>query len=466
MKKSAVLFLLLFCVSVGTLGGLAVWINQGAETVVVTGETVLGDPSRAAGLELTTHSEMRLQLSWKTAFSPANPNQTSTDFTFYSMIPSMWEKFQTEGGAHISIESKDISMSMTSTRELWLSDADDIILESSVTGPIVDISRAMKPGEEKTQTVCLSDYYDAVPLYIDFRGRMELADAEEQKNFRDYFYIPMPEGIYVTCTLTKNDSGGVNHVEMVSEQELSVTSRTARSDRGWLVVMDGWARMAPDAPAQRLDFSQVKGGYGLYLIPSDTPEKMDAWDGSLDFNGIETLFPIPEGERGVDVCLDDQGRVLLLTAKENLWYLTVLDPEGRTQLQRLELGELGRDNKVLKLGTGDAGLSILMEDLQVCALSQGADGYEVEFSCSLPLEMKLKEETPVSIAWDGERLAMAGIEADSLPTHYILAIWEKGTCTFLGRYTTSLEQDNMLTSGVLEQIDPTEKDPVSLAWKS
>lgn len=465
MKKSAVLFLLLFCVSVGTLDGLAVWVNQGAEAVVVTGETVLGDPDRAAGLELTARSEMRLQLGWKTAFSPANPNQTSTDFTFYSMIPSMWERFQTEGGAYISIESKAITTSMTSTGELELSDMDDI-WQYEAARPALDISREMKPGEEKTQTVCLSDYYDAVPLYIDFRGRMELADAEEQKNFRDYFYIPMPEGIYVTCTLTKNDSGGVNHVEMVSEQELSVTSRTARSDRGWLVVMDGWARMAPDAPAQRLDFSQVKGGYGLYLIPSDTPEKMDAWDGSLDFNGIETLFPIPEGERGMDVCLDDQGRVLLFTAKEDLWYLTVLDPEGRTQLQRLELGELGRDNKVLELGSGEDGLSILMEDLQVCALSQGADGYEVEFSCSLPLEMKLKEETPVSIAWDGERLAMAGIEADSLPTHYILAIWEEGACTFLGRYTTSLEQDNMLTSSSLEQIEPTEKNPISLAWSS
>ena len=465
MKKSAVLFLLLFCVSVGALGGLAVWVNQGAETVVVTGETVLGDPDRAAGLELTTHSEMRLQLGWKTAFSPENPNQTGTDFTFYSMIPSMWERFQTEGGAYVSIESKAITTSMTSTGELDLSDMDDI-WQYEAARPALDISREMKPGEEKTQTVCLSDYYDAVPLYIDFRGRMKLAGAEEQKKFLDYFYIPMPEGVYVTYTLTKNDSGGVNHVEMVSEQELSVTSRMARSDRGWLVVMDGWVRMAPDAPAQRLDFSQVKGGYGLYLIPSNTPEKMDAWDGSLDFNGIETLFPIPEGERGMDVCLDDQGRVLLLTAKEDVWYLTVLDPEGRTQLQRLELGELGRDNKVLELGSGEAGLSILMEDLQVCALSQGADGYEVEFSCSLPLEINFEEATPVSIAWDGERLAMAGIEDDSLPTHYILAIWEKGTCTFLGRYTTSLEQDNMLTSSSLEQIEPTEKNPISLAWSS
>lgn len=465
MKKSAVLFLLLFCVSVGTLGGLAVWVNQGAETVVVTGETVLGDPDRAAGLELTTHSEMRLQLSWKTAFSPENPNQTSTDFTFYSMIPSMWEGFQTGGGAYISIESKAITTSMTSSGDLGLSDMDDV-WQYEAARPALDISREMKPGEEKTQTVCLSDYYDAVPLYIDFRGRMEIAGAEEQKSFQDYFYIPMPEGVYVTYTLTKNDSGGVNQVEMTSEQQLCVTSRTARSDRGWLVVMDGWVRIAPDAPAQRLDFSQVKGGYGLYLIPSDTPEKMDAWDGSLDFHGIKTLFPIPEGERGMDVCLDDQGRVLLLTAKEDLWYLTVLDPEGRTQLQRMELGELGRDNKVLELGSGEAGLSILMEDMQVCALSQGGDGYEVEFSCSLPQKINFEEAIPVSIAWNGERLAMAGIEDDSLPTQYILAIWEKGACTFLGRYTTSLEQDNMLTSSSLEQIEPTEQDPVTLAWKN
>ena len=167
----------------------------------------------------------------------------------------------------------------------------------------------------------------------------------------------------------------------------------------------------------------------------------------------------------MDVCLDDQGRVLLLTARGCV-VPHRFGPGGRTQLQRLELGELGRDNKVLELGSGEAGLSILMEDLQVCALSQGADGYEVEFSCSLPLEINFEEATPVSIAWDGERLAMAGIEDDSLPTRYILAIWEKGTCTFLGRYTTSLEQDNMLTSSSLEQIEPTEKNPISLAWSS
>lgn len=465
MKKSAVLFLLLFCVSVGTLGGLAVWVDQGAETVVVTGETVLGDPDRAAGLELTTHSEMRLQLGWKTVFSPENSNQASTDFTFYSLTPSVLEEFQTGGGAYISIESKDITASMTSSGDLELHNM-DYIWDGVAIRPAQEMSLAMGQEKEKTQTVCLSDYYDAVPLYIDFRGRIELAGAEKQQSFEDYFYIPMPEGVYVTYTLTKNDSGEVNHVEMVSEQELSVTSRSVRSDRGWLFVLDGWVRMAPDAPAQRLDFSQVKGGYGLYLIPSDTPEKMDAWGGSLDFHGIETLFPIPEGERGMDVRLDDQGRVLLFTAKEDVWYLTVLDPEGRTQLQRLELGELGRDNQVRELGSGEAGLSILMEDMQVCALSQGGDGYEVEFSCSLPQKINFEEAIPVSIAWNGERLAMAGIEDDSLPTQYILAIWEKGACTFLGRYTTSLEQDNMLTSSSLEQIEPTEQDPVTLAWKN
>ena len=245
---------------------------------------------------------------------------------------------------------------MTSSGELELLNMDAIWDEFAIR-PAQEMSLAMGQEKEKTQTVCLSDYYDAVPLYIDFRGRIELAGAEKQQSFEDYFYIPMPEGVYVTYTLTKNDSGGVNQVDMTSEQQLCVTSRTARSDRGWLIVMDGWVRMAPDAPAQRLDFSQVKGGIrAVSDPPSDTPEKMDAWDGSLELQWNRDPLPHPGGRAGMDVCLDGPGAGATADCQGGCVVPHRFGPGGPYPAPAAELGELGRDNKVLeRRGAGEAG---------------------------------------------------------------------------------------------------------------
>lgn len=462
MKKSAVLFLLLFCLSAATLGGLAVWVNQGAESVEVTGETLLGDPGAAAGLEATVRREMRLQLGWETTFSPQNPEQAQTDFSFFSIVPDVWESNQARG-AYIAIESKQIkgSMSTTSGDDVGLK-YEDSIWGSFATRPAIEMAKTMQPEEVKTQTLCLSDYYDAVPLCVDFRGRWDLGDSESQRYFDDYFYIPMPEGIDVTYTLTKGRSGGVVNVEMTSEQELSVTSHSVRGEEGWFLVMDGFVRMGPDAPAQPLDFSQIQGGYGLYYIPAGTSKEMEVWDGELKLTEIKTVFPIPEGEMAMDVRIDRQNRVLLFTAAGDTWYLTVLDPEGREQLQRLELGTQGAENAVWELTAGEDGLAVVFQDGQICLLSEQHGTYQVRFSCAMPEQAVLRDSAPISLVWDGDRLALLGMEQSAPSAQYLLVVWQRETCAFLGRYATSLERDNELTTGSLEEIQPTEQDPVSL----
>lgn len=462
MKKSAILFLLLFCLSVTALGGLAVWVNQGAETVEVTGETLLGDPGAAAGLEATVRRKMRLQLGWETTFSPQNPQQAQTDFSFSSIVPDVWESNQARG-AYIAIESKQIkgSMSTTSGDDVELKHQDSSIWGSFATRPAIEMAKTMKSEESKTRTFCLSDYYDAVPLCVDFRGRWGLGDSESQQYFEDYFYIPMPKGIDVTYTLTKGTSGGVVNVAMASEQELSVSSHSARGEQGWFLVLDGFARMGPDAPVQPLDFGQIQGGYGLYYIPAGTSKEMEVWDGELKLTEIETAFPIPEGERAMDVRIDRQNRVLLFTAAGEDWHLTVLDPEGQEQLQRLELGKRGGENAVRELTAGEDGLAVVFKDGQICLLSDQQGIYGVRFSCAVPEQAVLKESAPISLVWDEDHLALLGME-ENAPSQYLLMVWQKGSCTFLGRYATSLERDNELTTDSLEEIQPTEQNPVSL----
>lgn len=461
MKKSAILFLLLFCLSVAALGGLAVWVNQGAESVEVTEETLLGDPGAAAGLEATVRRQMRLQLGWETTFSPQNPQQAQTNFSFFSMVPDIWESNRARG-AYISIASKAITGSMTTTS------GDDVGLkyEESIWGsfavrPVIEMAKTMQPEEVKTQTLCLSDYYDAVPLCMEFHGRWDPGDSESQKYFENFFYIPMPEGINVTYTLTKGASGGVVNVEMTSQQALSVSSHSARGEHGWFLVLDGFVQMGPDAPAQPLDFSQIQGGYGLYYIPSKTSKEMEVWDGDFALTEIETAFPIPEGERGMDVHIDQQNRVLLFTAAGDTWYLTVLDPEGQKQLQRLEIGTQGAENAVRELTAGEDGLAVVFQDGQICLLSEQKGMYGVRFSCAVPEQAALRDSAPISLVWDEDRLALLGME-ENAPSQYLLMVWQKGSCTFLGRYATSLERDNVLTNDSLEEIQTTEQDPVSL----
>ena len=77
----------------------------------------------------------------------------------------------------------------------------------------------------------------------------------------------------------------------------------------------------------------------------------------------------------------------------------------------------------------------------------------------------LRDSAPISLVWNEDRLALLGME-ENAPSQYLLMVWQKGSCTFLGRYATSLERDNVLTKEVLEEIQTTEQNPLSLSWTS
>lgn len=467
MKKSFLLFLTLLCLSGASLVGLTVWVNRGAEAVEVTGETLLGTPEEAAGLEVTARADMRLQLGWETAFSPSVPEQSRTRFSFSALVPDAWQSAR-ERGPEVRVEAKALvgSMATVSSDHLDLKD-EDTILGSFAVRPVLEMAKTMEPEETRTQTVCLSDYYDAVPLTAHFMGVWDLGDSESKKQFEEFFYIPMPQGVSVTYTVTKGSTNGVVNVEMTSEQELTVTSCSARGEQGWFLLLNGSVRLSPDAPAQPLDLSQVKGGYGLYYIPSKVSKEMEGWAGELDLSQTETVFLFSEGERGMGVYVDDQDQVLLFTAVGEDWYLTVLDPEGRQMRQKVELGRLGSEHAVVGMQSKDTYLTTVLGDGQVCLLSRGAQGYALEAVCALNPNMleALDEGTyPFDAAWDGERLAMLVMENHATPTAYLLSVWRGEECTFQGRYTTSMMRDNALISDTLQLIQPPEQDPIALRF--
>ena len=487
MKKRFLVFVPLVCLSLCALIALPIWVGKGGEQVEITQTTLERDPAYAQGLNVTCCTALGNHLFWATTFSAQNPAGARTELTTY-------QNERDTGGYTTQLKvtpascNFGISTSENSNTGL-LDDSWGHWNYEAFLAPIKDLAQEMEPGATRTFSVCLNDWYDTWPMTIDqYQVSVDwegMSQEQADRQFQNFFGIPVPQDFILYYTLKMNEKGAVYDVDVsptppmeepqeemtgdaatVQEAEGTVPSEpflesySVRGEQGWYLVLNN--RFEAEGQP-RTDLSHVQGGNGVFLIPAQNVGGKD----TLRLGDIRTVYPFPEGECAISIDRDQAGRLLVYTEDEaGTWYLTVLEEESAQVLQRLELGQLGGVS-ILAYVEGDGIRLIQAGSERLLLLVEEGEGYCLESILPVPEDIMYQLSDWAqsnSAAWDGERLAVICPQFSTYETQMLAAVWQDGKLVYLGSYQNSLGRTTTLSnnSGAV-QLD-TDRQIFQLEW--
>lgn len=487
MKKRFLVFVPLVCLSLCTLIALPIWVGKGGEQVEITQTTLEGDPSYAQGLNVTCCTALGNHLFWATTFSAQNPAGARTELTTYQNERDTGV-YTTQLKVTPASCNFGISTSENSNTGL-LDDSWGHWNYEAFLAPIKDLAQEMEPGATRTFSVCLNDWYDTWPMTIDqYQVSVDwegMSQEQADRQFQNFFGIPVPQNFILYYTLKMNEKGAVYDVDVsptppmeepqeemtgdaatVQEAEGAVPSEpflesySVRGEQGWYLVLNN---RFEEEGQPRTDLSHVQGGNGVFLIPAQNVGGKD----TLRLGDIRTVYPFPEGESAISIDRDQAGRLLVYTEDEaGTWYLTVLEEESAQVLQRLELGQLGGVS-ILAYVEGDGIRLIQAGSERLLLLVEEGEGYRLESILPVPEDIMYQLSDWVqsnSAAWDGERLAVICPQFSTYETQMLAAVWQDGKLVYLGAYQNSLGRTTTLSnnSGAV-QLD-TDRQIFHLEW--
>lgn len=487
MKKRFLVFVPLVCLSLCALIALPIWVGKGGEQVEITQTTLEGDPAYAQGLTVSCHTMWDGHLFWETTFSAQNPAGARTELTTYQNERDTGV-YTTQLKVTPASCNFGISTSENSNTGL-LDDSWGHWNYEAFLAPIKDLAQEMEPGATRTFSVCLNDWYDTWPMTIDqYQVSVDwegMSQEQADRQFQNFFGIPVPQNFILYYTLKMNEKGAVYDVDVsptppveepqeemtgdaatVQEAEGAVPSEpflesySVRGEQGWYLVLNN--RFEAEGQP-RTDLSHVQGGNGVFLIPAQNVGGKD----TLRLGDIRTVYPFPEGECAISIDRDQAGRLLVYTEDEaGTWYLTVLEEESAQVLQRLELGQLGGVS-ILAYVEGDGIRLIQAGSERLLLLVEEGEGYRLESILPVPEDIMYQLSDWVqsnSAAWDGERLAVICPQFSTYETQMLAAVWQDGKLVYLGAYQNSLGRTTTLSnnSGAV-QLD-TDRQIFHLEW--
>lgn len=450
MKKSFVLFLVLVCLAVGGLAGMAVWVSRDNDSVEVTQTTLMGDPAAAQGLTITAHNQLSNHLFWDTRFSAQDAGQAQTQFQFYLREPEYSRNYAFAPEVMIPSYSGGTSSNLGFS----LDELRDPLQSGLLTAPAADLAQTMGPNQTRSETVALADYYDCLPIglqeyFYSYGSEEDVAQRRSRlESFQRFFNIPVPQELQVTYTVTTDETGGVVEVRADTSQWINLNTDAAQGEGGWYLILDSPAPSADDTGEFQLDLSHIRGGYGVYFLPAYTyrPAGSSVDREVMEPEQIQTVYVTPQGERTVDLYADKKGNLLLYTVAGETWYLNVLSSDGRQLRQRLELGELGSSTRLADALEGEDYLALVADEFQVLLLVWDGEGYTLRYQLAIPTSEKwayLSRERLVQ--WDGHRLALLERHQEPFENYgYRLTVWQEGELTYQGEYALSFARDNLM----------------------
>ena len=429
MRRSLTLACVLLLLSAGVLLG-AFALSRGWEAgVLIDADTLSGDPAAAEGIAVQVRAGCGGHLFWDTACRAGKNPSTQTDFSF-------------SGAERRETRPRSPSLSLYVSCDGGVSGSDIDLLSDDQWGltvrPAAALAERTAPGEKRTETLSLHDYYDVYPLFLDlslpdcaYNGTEEL-----QKAVRDYFQFPVPEDHFVQVTVQKDGGGSVSNVEISSVGGTgTLSTASVVTESGCFLAFSG-----SFTDRASLDFSRVPGGYGLYYLPLEKSQSQDCIV-TLTAGAITRVFPIDEKASEVYALAAsaDGEELFLFTREAEAFWLTVLDASGTRQLQKFSFMPAGEGSifwnqwfypEFMVIQTGEGNFALIRSD--------GEGGYETAFTCDAGEDgFKLLGHDAV-FAYDGVRLAAATPQDYSLCSFY-LSVFEEGRLAYAGLYRHSLD---------------------------
>lgn len=456
MRKSLVLTLLLFALSILGIGYAHGAVNGASDNVELTENTILGDISAAQGLSVNIRNHYQNHLSWNTTLQLGNSPTTEFSFSPSKIYEEREENFS---GVQMYINN---GMSASTNGKLELTDANT----GGISKIYKDVASRTENGTAHKEKVLIKDYYDFYPVVVDLflpnnhlfwmeairkqdyeRNNTESYSSEDNsyfilKGLTDYFKFPVQEKHQLEVTIVKDDMGNVVELSSstVDGSDVWLNAVNAITDDSCYFTVSAMTR-----DGDFLDYSYVPAGYGIYRLPYDSEEPQK------NLEAMTMVYPLSTTEQVIYFQpTADKSKLLLLTREENFYYLKVLDAKTVQELQKIPLMGSKEDYWVNEPYVGEDFLVALFNDKEFVVLQEASDdNYAVQFSGILPdTEVFAFNRAYNSVmAFDGERLAVVSINEDhsdvtSYPTScgFSLVVSDKTGVLYAGTYASSLDK--------------------------
>lgn len=441
MRKSLILLAILLVLSVAALAVGQGAINAMGDDVTVTETTLAGDPAAAGGLTVSLHPTYENHLEWRTVFAAGKDPEPETK-VHYSAKP-LEDDYTGTSSVWMQIGGLNFSMSASGGAVNLEEDTDEMGFVAMVR-PAADVATRTQPGETRTETVYLRDYYEYYAMYLDLYGSY---GQTGQAALSDYFRIPVQEDLQVEVTVSKDEAGTVYDVECN-------TVDNASSAYGYGLYLEqgvflGLGTEDGEYGGSEVDFSQIRDGYGLYWIPMEQ-------DG-LDLDRIENIYPLdPAAAQFVTLEESFDGKSLLLFTRERgTLVLTVLDLETLEPVQRLELPI--SETPTVWQQEGLLLLRVYGEDPRLLALSREDGLYRLWLDTPEYQFENIWYWDP-SLSFDGSRLALAYYENKYNKVSLCLTVYDETGLAYAGSYAHNADT-------FCPNLDSFWSDALTLQWE-
>lgn len=451
MKRSFAVTLLLLLAAVAGIARAHAAVSDTADKVTLTETPLYGDRAAAEGLTVHIDTTCGRRLFWGTTLRLGVENDVETAFRF-SQWQEAWGYRGEPGGLSLYLMLSGGSgwtpgVTPEELRERNTGDAAGIWdYDGSSLYPLWEAAvEQTAAGETKTVTLRLRDYYKYYPFVAELDLGKMAGDAWGRYDgaIRSFFRVPVPEEKLVEVTVTRDAAGLITNIDTSDLSGVSISGDSVvTEDAVWYVFDNSGAY-----DSARLDTSEIPGGFGIYRLPYARNESGAAY---TDGSGLAMVYPLDEDETILRLALDDDGRLLLLTASDGTAYLSVIETGGVTLLQRLALAELTEDDGYSYCAVGDGFLYASFGDDFVVA-EQTADGaYRIGLTAAdgtalLPEELGYGGD--VAYAWDGARFAILRKPYDPVwrgsgwGGSFALLLYEGDGLAYAGRFDSSLGVD-------------------------
>lgn len=433
MKKALCLAMILLITGPVMFVAGGFWVNSENDNVVITTTTLYGDPEEAVGLRLRLASQWQDQLIWDTEYTLGS-GETVSSFVF-----SSWgEDWPQAAVAEITADC------IVHWGTVGVGSGDNYSGKSAFDLEKSYLSRAVKavmnrtePGERRTETLLLRDYYEYYPLqfhlqrYLPDGYSLEVYYYESEGYFTDYFQVPVGDDIE-QIVLEKDFSGEVIDVQCKGLSGASFQNVYAFGEDGCYhaFYLEKWGDEEMEEPGET---------FGIYYYPY-----IEEWGHSgrltVDPEQARIVSSLESGIELVDMALsENQDRLYLVTNEENVYYLNVYeaDKDSLALSQKIPVrpdltereGEY--EPQWAQLSVQENGVLLVWQDGSFVFADSKGDEMEAWEPKQFPSIQNFVFSSENVWSFDGQRLALASY-VDWNSTSVNLAVYTRAGLAWYG----------------------------------
>lgn len=425
MKKRLIFYFVLLLIAVVALSGAALAGFLIQDDITIEAHTLSGDVSAAEGLELTVYARRDMNLSWVTTFPATAASQAVTDFTYHL------DGISSSEDVYLDFSTASLNSGIWIKLEDLLDDSNrwnDFLIV-----PVQAMAQDLAPGEKKTETVKVADYWDVYPIRLVFNppNNRIYYDQGESTFLTDYFHIPVPTELTVDITVSLEEYGDWVDADInpTGDGDYGFCSSVLYTDQG---IYLGLYSCNSEEPA---DFSHIQGGYGIYRVPLPQEE-----DYALPVEDIENILPLSAEDVEVVSLLKSpwEGILEVFTVEQDALRLRLLEEETCTVIEDYRLDA---DTLPEVVQTEDVLVLLFREEGTQRILAYTREDGQYHFWLDTKLQLENFYFSGISATFDGKRLALAYPWGEYASVGTGLLVYDQRGLLYHGQYESSADSN-------------------------